>query len=258
MCNDRKAYCRLLDNVARNKDDRHLWQSSGTSWLKSATTWIRHVHSRYAVYVYTPRRWEQKQRQCWVLDHSSCASVKLRLCGTTSKRATGDYNGIYARLAYELRDPSSTSPLCYSLTPLSVRLGHPSLNIPSSSVFFITSYILLLFLFAVVRSRFALLLLCACVIYLAHVFARIHWANDFCDQIYCHLRRIARRNFLSVRVTVNFDNRYFDLPFGVPCCANRYGGRFRRAPWDPFMASLKRNMYACVVDILSPIFQRNV
>lgn len=55
------------------------------------------------------RRRRRRRRQHRAQDHS-CIRVKPRLCGAARRQATGDYNGISSRLAYELRSPSSGLP----------------------------------------------------------------------------------------------------------------------------------------------------
>jgi len=63
----------------------------------------------YSIYVGGVYSEPQKQRRRRAQDHS-CIRVKPRLCGAARRQATGDYNGISSRLAYELRSPSSAHP----------------------------------------------------------------------------------------------------------------------------------------------------
>lgn len=69
----------------------------------SATTWIQ----RFYIGIYTRRRSSGAPCSGSLLH----PRVKPRLCGATRRQATGDYNGISSRLAYELRSPSSAASL---------------------------------------------------------------------------------------------------------------------------------------------------
>lgn len=68
----------------------------------------------------------QKRQRRLAQDHS-CIRVKPRLCGATRRQATGDYNGISSRLAYELRSPSS-APLCRPRASQVPSSAHPGLT----------------------------------------------------------------------------------------------------------------------------------
>lgn len=83
---------------------RRCCRSSVTLLIElSATTWIQRLHR----YILRRRSGERRRRRYRAQDHS-CIRVKPRLCGAARRQATGDYNGISSRLAYELRSPSST------------------------------------------------------------------------------------------------------------------------------------------------------
>lgn len=73
----------------------------------------------------------QKQCQRSALDCFFCSRVKLRLCGATLRQATGDYNGIYATLAYELRGAPSSTSLMPLLNPVFSFFGAFPPNISS-------------------------------------------------------------------------------------------------------------------------------
>lgn len=136
----------------------------------------------------------QKQWQRSALDHSSCIRVKPGLCG--ARQATGDYNGIYARLAYELRG------LFLLHTHTRVRLPPPYL--PSFFVFSI---------------YFAPPLQTPLPVRVSPIQARLNvqlrevaeassWPN-------CSATYSARMHVLWVHVSVNFGNRYLDGLFAI-------------------------------------------
>ena len=165
------------------------------------------------------------------LDHSSCIRVKLGLCGATPRQATGDYNGIYARLAYELRIPLPL-PLPPHLLPAPFPRTPLSLSNPFSSFFDVSPWILLSFRLYLYFLRLPIYfaspfpLGCSrsspalCTIYSSCAFLfRPVWASDFEGQ---QLHRIARYNVLWVHVSVNFGNRYLDGLFAIFHYACRY------------------------------------
>jgi len=82
----------------------------------------------YSIYVGGVYSEPQKQRRRRAQDHS-CIRVKPRLCGAARRQATGDYNGISSRLAYELRSPSSAHPPAAAAAAAAA----PPLPVPSST-----------------------------------------------------------------------------------------------------------------------------
>lgn len=173
--------------------------SSVTPRLKSATTWIRHLHR----YIHRVRRRRQKQWQRWALDHFSSIRVKLRLCGATPSQATGDYNGIYARLAYELRLPAPSST---SLVPLSNPL---STFFAASLLAYYNPFVLLFLRFSVCIQRGPLEIEYV-YIFLNTKFPAKKSTDEirFCSDTY---------SFIFSTITWFFVSWYWDIRFLVNC-----------------------------------------
>lgn len=148
----------------------------------------------------------QKQWQRSALDHSSCIRVKPGLCG--ARQATGDYNGIYARLAYELRG------LFLLHTHTRVRLPPPYL--PSFFVFSIYFAPPLQTPLPVrvspIQARLS--------VQLREVAEASSWPN-------CSATYSARMHVLWVHVSVNFGNRYLDGLFAIFHYACEHRATFR-------------------------------